>query len=268
MKQFDPKEVYDHLGPRYEKFSQLYWHRYGERLVEQLAPKPGMRVLDVACGTGSSAIPAASAVGRTGHVVALDISPGMLAFAKDKANAAGLDNIDLVVSDMRRLELRAESFDQVMSAFGIFFAEDMAQLLSALWRLVKPGGKLGIATWARDFLQPMYGYWKRTMAERLRDGEGALPWERLHEDNLLALLAEAGVSSQVALTTMHEPMSLRPPERWWEVVNSTGLCRSLENLTAEARESVRRENLGHIEQAGITELDIAAVFVVARKPNR
>lgn len=86
------------------------WRKHGGRLREASGPvsqalldragiKPGDTVLDVACGTGEPAIPAAERVGPTGRVLATDFVDGMVAFAREKAAAASLRNIEFRVSD-------------------------------------------------------------------------------------------------------------------------------------------------------------------------
>ena len=68
-------------------------------LLDKAGVKTGRHVLDVACGTGEPAIPAAQRVGPTGSVFATDLVAGMVAFAKEKARALALDNIESAVTD-------------------------------------------------------------------------------------------------------------------------------------------------------------------------
>src|SRR4051812_29875244 len=90
-----------------------------ERLVELAGVRPGSRVLDVAAGYGEPALTAARKAGPQGRVVATDISAEMLAFARERAAAAGLGNVEFVQSDASSLDFQPASFDAAVSRWGI-----------------------------------------------------------------------------------------------------------------------------------------------------
>src|SRR5215831_1227728 len=71
-----------------------FWSRYGQRTVERVGLRRGDRVLDVCCGTGASALPAALAVGSEGAVIAVDLSEELLKLGRAKSKAAGLGNLE------------------------------------------------------------------------------------------------------------------------------------------------------------------------------
>lgn len=83
-------------------------------IVETLALSPGMAVLDAGCGPGRVTVPLAQGVGATGHVVALDIQPGMLARAKAKTTSAGLVNVEFVVAALGNGKLPSNYFDRAV----------------------------------------------------------------------------------------------------------------------------------------------------------
>src|SRR5688500_3407591 len=85
-----------------------------ERLVELAEVGPGSRVLDVAAGYGEPSLTAARAAGREGKVVATDISAEMLAYGRERAAAAGVDNLEFVESDAVSLNFEAGSFDAAL----------------------------------------------------------------------------------------------------------------------------------------------------------
>src|SRR5438132_4832708 len=86
-----------------------------KRMVELAGVEPGSRVLDVAAGYGEPSLTAAAVAGAEGKVVATDISPEMLAYGRERAAAAGLENIEFFESDAARLELPPESFATALS---------------------------------------------------------------------------------------------------------------------------------------------------------
>ena len=102
----------------------------------------GHRVLDVACGTGVLSRSAAERVGDAGSVVGVDPNPGMLAVARDLA-----PEIRWVEGVAEDLPEEDESFDRVVSQFGMMFFEDRMEAVHEMLRVLMPGGRLAIAVW-------------------------------------------------------------------------------------------------------------------------
>jgi SAM-dependent methyltransferase len=118
----------------------------GARLIEAVGIAPGERVLDVACGTGNAAIPAAQAGGK---VVGLDLTPELLDVAQRRADEAGAE-VDLQVGDAEALPFEDASFDVLLSTFGCMFAPRHEIVASEMARVLRPGGRLGIVSWTPD----------------------------------------------------------------------------------------------------------------------
>ena len=102
-----------------------FWARSGRRTVERLRLRDGAHVLDVCCGTGASALPAAQAVGPEGHVIAVDLAGELLKLGQAKAQAAELQCVEFRRGDMTGLGFPDRHFDAVVCVFGIFFVPDM-----------------------------------------------------------------------------------------------------------------------------------------------
>ena len=118
----------------------------GERLVERAGVEGGMSVLDVACGTGNAAIPAA----RTGaRVTGLDLVPKLLEHGRAKAEAAGLE-IEWVDGDAEQLPFDDASFDRVLSTFGHMFAPRHQRAADEMVRVCRKGGTIAICTWTPE----------------------------------------------------------------------------------------------------------------------
>ncbi len=105
--------------------------------VSRLGPGPGVHWLDLACGTGAIAERAASA---GSEVVGIDLSPGLIETAQERAKQLGL-SIDYRVGDCENLDVGDASFDVVSSTCGVMFAPDHEATARELARVVKPGGK-------------------------------------------------------------------------------------------------------------------------------
>lgn len=131
-----------------------------EALVEYAAPRPGMRILDVASGTGEPAISLAMRVGAQGHVTALDLSEGLLEIAKGRAQERGLQNFVTRQGDVHALPFADNSFDLGTSRFGVMFFRDPLLACRELHRVLRENSRACLLAWG-PFDQP---YWRSTMA--------------------------------------------------------------------------------------------------------
>jgi len=116
-------------------------------LVELARIGPGDAVLDVAAGYGEPGLTAARAVAPGGHVVCTDISAELLAVGRERAAAAGLDNLEFLELDAEELAFGEASFDAVLSRQGLQFLPDVAGVLARLHSFLKPHGRLAAAVW-------------------------------------------------------------------------------------------------------------------------
>jgi SAM-dependent methyltransferase len=118
----------------------------GELVVARAGIEPGMKVLDVACGTGNAARPAARAGAR---VIGLDLTPKLLEAGRAKAAAEGLE-IEWREGDAEALPFEDGEFDRVLSTFGHMFAPRHGQTASEMARVCRKGGTIVIATWTPE----------------------------------------------------------------------------------------------------------------------
>jgi SAM-dependent methyltransferase len=130
------------------------WHRWGPLLSRWLGPATetmldmagvttGNRVLDVAAGAGEQTVTAARRVGRTGHVLATDLSPRILEYAERSAKLAGFDNVRTREIDGENLrDLEAAPFDAVISRVGLIYFPDQQKALGGMKQHLRDGGKV------------------------------------------------------------------------------------------------------------------------------
>lgn len=118
----------------------------GETLCEAAEVYAGAQVLDVACGNGNASLAAAH---RFCKVVGLDYVPSLLERARERAAAERL-SIEFVEGDAEALPFQRETFDFVLSTFGVMFAPDQERAASELARVVRPGGKIALASWTPE----------------------------------------------------------------------------------------------------------------------
>ncbi len=168
------------------------------RLLDASDIQSGDRVLDVACGTGILAREAARAVGHNGSVVGVDINDGMLDVARMKSPGIAWQS-----GAAESLPFEAASFDRVVSQFGLMFFQDQIKAISEMLRVVRPGGKIGVAVWVSLEATPGYAVVAEILAELFgpeiaRSIEA--PYSLGDTNELHSLFAEAGAEEATIQT--------------------------------------------------------------------
>ena len=243
-----------------------FWDLIGRRTVERLRLKEGARVLDVACGTGASAIPAAERVGPAGSVLAIDLAERLLELGRAKSEKLDLTNIEFRLGDMERLGLPNASFDAVICVFGIFFLDDMATGMRELWRMVRPGGQLAITTWGPRVFEPgSSAFWKATGTERPDLVRSYNPWDRITTPAGLEELFHAAGIEGANITAEANLHPLSSPDDWWTIVLGTGFRNTVEQLETSARERVRAANLDQLTD--VRAIEVNALYASATRSN-
>ena len=128
-----------------EKENPLALATRSERVVRQMALRPGARVMDIGCGPGRVTIPLARAVGSEGEVIALDVQGEMLAKVAEKMRREGVTNVRLVQSDVRRERIQDGSLDGAVLVMVLGEIPEEACVFSVVFSALKPGGQLLVA---------------------------------------------------------------------------------------------------------------------------
>jgi ubiquinone/menaquinone biosynthesis C-methylase UbiE len=254
-----------------------FWDRCGRRTVGLLGLEAGMRVLDVCCGTGASALPAAKAVGQEGRVIGVDLAENLLELAQQKAKALQLRNIEFLKADMTDLPFEDERFDAVIIVFGIFFVPDMVGQVRKLWRLVKPGGKLAVTTWGLRFFEPAYTEWKASLAELAPELVTDFnPWDRITTVEAVQRLIEEGMGGSVKraggeVTVVAEECEhpLSTPEDFWRIALGSGLRWSIEQV-GESKAMLLKDmlvrRLTGRQEGPVRSIETNAIYGIAGRP--
>jgi SAM-dependent methyltransferase len=199
-------------------------------------------------------------------VLGIDLSERLLERARAKAAERGLRNVEFRVGDMLDLRLPPKDFDAVVCVFGVFFVPDMPAAVRALWRTVRPGGKLAITTWGPRFFEPATSaFWNAVREVRPDLHKVFNPWDRISDPAAVySLLREAGIEAADVVAEAGEH-PIPSPEAWWSAVLGSGYRGTLEQLDAADREHVRRANLEFIRRSGIRAVEANVVYAVAAK---
>lgn len=138
--------LFDEIAEEYDQSGVSFFAPIAEGLVDLMDLAPGERVVDVGCGRGAVTFPAARAVGPTGSVTGVDISPTMVEHTRLRAAELGYHQVNTAVVTGEGIGVPDESVDVVTSSLVLFFAPDPWVALRSWMRLLVPGGRIGIAT--------------------------------------------------------------------------------------------------------------------------
>lgn len=138
----------------------------GRAALERLSVRPGERALDVGCGAGQSTLELAELVGPRGSVVGVDVSEPLLARAKQRVDAAGLSNVELVLANAASARV-APPADLLFSRFGVMFFDEPVAAFAHLRTLLVPSGRLGFVCWQPLEVNP-WAHAPLTAVRRLR----------------------------------------------------------------------------------------------------
>ena len=197
-----------------------------DALVDYAQPAPGMRVLDLASGTGEPAITLASRVGDAGHVTALDVSGELLEIAAERARARGFTNFTTSQSDAHTLSFPDNSFDLATSRFGVMFFRDPVSAMRELRRVLRPGARACLLAWGpfeQPYWQSMMGVVHRHVGGPLLPPGGPNPFRFAEPGSLTSMLQSAGfdtVEEQTKTFPWAWPGSI---EEVWEQARSVAV---------------------------------------------
>jgi SAM-dependent methyltransferase len=202
-----------------------------ELVIERLEPRPGLRWLDLACGTGAVAERAAAA---GAEVTGVDLAPALIETAKERAAALELE-IDYRVGDCERLELPDGSFDAVSSTCGVMFAPDHAATARELARVTKQGGQIGLVSWT-----PTGGLAKmfKVMAPFQPAPPPSSPFAWGDEEGVTELLGDA---FELTLEEGISDLRMESGEAYWELFSTSyGPTKTLADSLGDRREELHR----------------------------
>ncbi len=184
-------------------------------MLDRSRPRPGERVLELACGPGGAGMAAAEHVGPAGEVVLSDVASAMTAIAAARAAALGLANVSSLDLDIESIDQPDGSYDVVLCREGLMFATDHAAAARELVRVLRPGGRAAIAVWGPRERNPWLGLVFDAVSEQM----GApvpppgvpTPFSLGDIVRVEALLTGAGLS-EVRITELPTPC-VRAPSR-------------------------------------------------------
>ena len=246
---------------------------FAAALVELAGVQAGDRVLDIATGSGVVAVEAALRVGPGGSVLATDLVPEWEPFIAETAQEAGVANVLFQATPSESLALPDASFDVALNQFGLMFADEPVVAMREMHRVLRPGGKAGIAVWST--LEKLGVF----LLTRVVSGElppappapGHTPW-RLGEPGMIeSLMADAGFQDvRVVPTTLAFEVS-DPHREWanWRENVQGPVAQALQDLPEERQHQIEERALAALdalrEEDGVIRVASEALLVTATR---
>jgi ubiquinone/menaquinone biosynthesis C-methylase UbiE len=257
--------TWDTVAPTYaEEIWQ--WTAYVDEALRLLPIAPTHRVLDVACGPGTLTFAAAPGAKR---VDAIDFSPGMIETLTQRASRDGVINVEAAVMDAQALTFPDASFDAAYCIFGFFFFPDRARAFGELHRVVRPGGRVLIATWSPIDRRPVMKVAFEAVAEALPDFPRPTKGDLQDPDECVREMSEAGfrdVSTRLFTSSVPVPSA----ERYLDFIVRSGAPFAVmkKKLGPAAWESAMQRILDALRRRipeGGTELSAEAIFTIGTR---
>jgi ubiquinone/menaquinone biosynthesis C-methylase UbiE len=260
--------TYGAAADHYRLGSLAFWDRFGAATVARLPLRGGHDVLDLCCGAGASALPAARAVGAGGRVLGIDVAEPLLELGRSKAAAEQLQNVEFRNGDATRTGLPAGSFDAVLCVFGVFFAADMTAFAAEMWRLVRPGGVLAITTWGPGVFEPANEiFWESVRAIEPSLFRAFSPWDRISTPEALTGLYESAGVKDAAAEAVVGWQELSGPPRFWDVVLGTGYRATIDALSPDQQDLLREQVVTALDVRNVTSIRTDVVYGLATRPS-
>ena len=240
--------LYSLVAPTYGTVGPPVFAHFGRRLVELMGLSTGARVLDVAAGRGAILFPAAEKVGASGHVTGIDLAGKMVQETAADIERWGLMQATMLHMDAERPAFPGASFDYVLCGFAIFFFPDLERALSEFYRVLRPGGRVGVtfgryrdelARWYEELIvsyHNRYQFQVSPSAGRSRDLE-----------EIKSLLSGAGFID-VRDTYEETEFIYANEEEWWGARWTHGPRFSLERMPPDILDKFKAEVFSGFER--------------------
>jgi ubiquinone/menaquinone biosynthesis C-methylase UbiE len=249
------RKGWEEVAAEYTQDRSGIFGRCAARLLDLLCLASGSTLLDVGCGTGVVALQAAARVGSGGRVIGSDIAATMVYLAAQQETT----NVSFCQMNAEQLGFPDAPFDTVTCAFSLFQFPDMGRALAEMWRVLRPGGRLGLSNWGLGYFSPIASLQRSLFREF---GLRPLLTNPLvfKPGGLRTLLHEAGFTA-VKLVEETQEVWFENPEQVWAFDLDMGPFPVMlrQQLSTEQRRELERQFMVMLEDL-MTEEGIGCTF--------
>jgi len=242
--------VFSRAAATYDRIGPQFFSHFGQRLVERADLTRGADVLDVAAGRGAVLFAAAPQVGPGGRACGIDLSPDMVRETLADIRNNEWRHVTMQKMDAEQLDFSASSFDRVLCGFALWFFPQPHRALKEFYRVLRPGGKVGLTTWAEDC--PFLKWFQRELRASLPPQSppaSSIPGATHFDtpERLGLALKQAGfVDIQISMEDAE--FVYTRDEDWWLSLWSHGIRRRLEQLEAPVLAQLKTEMLQKVNK--------------------
>jgi len=271
-KREESRRVFSEAAPIYDRIGPPIFSHFGQRLVDVSEISLGANVLDVAAGRGAVLFPAAAKVGTSGRVMGIDFTAAMVRETAKDIESRKIANAEIRQMDAEQMEFDDAAFDCVTCGFALWMFDNPARVLQEFHRVLKPGGRVALSTWAADNPSQVWCHevlrsFQPVSAAKVSPAKNDSRFDTPLE--LQTALQQAGFAD-IQITVEEKDFVYRSEEQYWSSLWSSGLRRQLEkmtpNLLQEAKSEVIRKFQAFKQPDGFHKLN-RALFACAKKPT-
>lgn len=258
-----------------EHYDQNCDHQFqkGQTLIKMMKIKNGDSVLDIGCGTGRQAVNVSKIIGPSGKLTCIDPSSYRIELAQKKFEVDSLNGVRFLLGKAEDLSsIPDNSINHAYFCSSFHWIDDKRTVLSETYRVLKPGGSVGMTTLDRDspdmmrtLVDPILAKYNITRSSELHRGIS-----RVNALELQNLLSEAGFTC-ISVEPIMIPRQYRSPEEFLkhfeERDNSRNLLKDIPDETKEKIKQEIYEELTKIQNSGFVEIGIVTLFAIATKPK-
>lgn len=219
----------------------------GDKMIESASIKSNDTVLDAATGTGEPGLTVAEANKNT-KVTGTDPSEQMVAIANEKAKEKGISNFNAVVAPSSKLPFENDSFDVVLSRYGVIFAPDVFTDAKELARVTKTGGRISLSAWAEPAKNPWATIIPKVIGSVIDmpapDPDAPGVFRCPGPDSLSSIMEQAELKD-IVVEDMHGEVELETAEKFWEIMIEIAapIVGALKGADDSVREQVRKKTI-------------------------
>jgi ubiquinone/menaquinone biosynthesis C-methylase UbiE len=240
------RQVFNTVCEQYGKGSLRFFENAASHLPGLLNLNGDENILDIAAGTGLASTLLACHL-PDGKVTGIDLSEGMLEKARARANALELTNVKFQQMDMTRMDLPQKHYDVINASFGVFFVEDMQQLVEDVYTRLKPGGRFLTTHFAKGSMAPM----QDLIMKRLQQYGVDVPdisWSQLDSEASNCELYEAAGFKKITHRRNQVGYYFDDANGWWDVVWWAGYRGFVSQIAEQQAAQFKQEHLYEVNE--------------------